>query len=73
MSKIPECLTKKYSSEYSFKYIGEVSNGHVYLSVIPLSRSGGFVDVVRDNKIIESYTNLEASTFLTEKFQSIED
>lgn len=73
MSNIPECLTKIYSSKFTIEYIGETPEGEVYSSTIPHSRSGVFVDIVKDNQIKKSYSNLAAIEFLVEKFPSIMD
>ena len=73
MSNIPECITKTYSSKFTIEHIGEITEGEVYYSTIPHSRSGVFIDIVKDNQIIKSYSNLEAIDFLAEKFPSILD
>lgn len=73
MSEIPECVKEKYNSIFNIKYIGTIPEGDVYLSIIPISKSGGFVDIVRDNKIIETYANMSAIDFLYEKFPPTQD
>lgn len=73
MSNIPECIKDKYPKDYTIKYLGEMEDGSAYLSQVPLARRGAFVDIVKNNVFIKSFSDLDAVIFLQDNFAAILD
>lgn len=50
-----------------------MEDGSAYLSQVPLARRGAFVDIVKNNVFIKSFSDLDAVIFLQDNFAAILD